>query len=136
MSNVLVIIWRKYVSHTWDFEVCVTYMSSVIFILNKLLFLRNSLMQYQHVQQDTNNSNLFWSRPQLFEGRLALNPLSPKSDQHQISPCNINSLSNRVVMSIMNMITQDEIAWYFINYSPLLLYEMSRGRNGEIKFWS
>ena len=37
-----------------------------------------------------------------------LNPLSPKSDQHQISPANINALSNRVVMRITNMITQDE----------------------------
>ena len=40
----------------------------------------------------------------------ALNPLSPKSDQHQISPCNINALSNRVVMRIRDMITQDEFA--------------------------
>ena len=40
----------------------------------------------------------------------ALNPLSPKSDQHHISPCNINALSNRVVMRIRDMITQDEFA--------------------------
>ena len=38
------------------------------------------------------------------------NPLSPKSDQHQISPCNINALLNRVDMRIMDMITQDEFA--------------------------
>jgi len=38
------------------------------------------------------------------------NPLSPKSDQHQISPCNINALYDRVVMRIMDMITQDEFA--------------------------
>ena len=37
-----------------------------------------------------------------------LNPLSPKSDQRQISPCNINALQNRVVMRITDMITQDE----------------------------
>ena len=36
------------------------------------------------------------------------NPLSPKSDQHQISPCNINALRNRIVMRITDMITQDE----------------------------
>ena len=36
------------------------------------------------------------------------NPLSPKSDQRQISPCNINALQNRVVMRIKDMITQDE----------------------------
>ena len=36
------------------------------------------------------------------------NPLSPKSDQHQIPPCNISALKTRVVMRITNMITQDE----------------------------
>ena len=39
-----------------------------------------------------------------------VNPLSPKSDQHQISPCNINALYNRVVMRIMDMITEDEFS--------------------------
>ena len=39
-----------------------------------------------------------------------VNPFSPKSDQHQISPCNINTLQNRVVMRITDMITQDEFA--------------------------
>ena len=39
-----------------------------------------------------------------------VNPLSPKSDKHQISPCNINALENRVVMRITDMITQDEFA--------------------------
>ena len=39
-----------------------------------------------------------------------VNPLSPKSDQNQISPCNINTLLNRVVMRITDMITQDEFA--------------------------
>ena len=37
-----------------------------------------------------------------------LEPLSPKSDPRQISPCNINALQNRVVMRIKDMITQDE----------------------------
>ena len=37
-------------------------------------------------------------------------PLRPKNDQHQISPCNINALLNRVVMRITDMITQDEFA--------------------------
>ena len=36
--------------------------------------------------------------------------LSPRSDQHQISPCNVNALENRVVMRITGMITQDEFA--------------------------
>ena len=38
------------------------------------------------------------------------NPLSPKSDRHQISPCNINALLNRVVMRITDMITQNKFA--------------------------
>ena len=38
------------------------------------------------------------------------NPLSPKSDQHEISPCNINTLYNRVVMRVTDMITQGEFA--------------------------
>ena len=32
------------------------------------------------------------------------NPFSPKSDQHQISPCNIDALQNRVVMRITDVI--------------------------------
>ena len=40
--------------------------------------------------------------------KLQINPLSPKSDQRQISPYNINALQNRVVMRITDMITQDE----------------------------
>ena len=47
--------------------------------------------------------------------------LSPKSDQHQICPCNINAFYDRVVMRITDMITRDEFTWYFINFSPLLL---------------
>ena len=35
-----------------------------------------------------------------------LNPLNRKSDQHQISPCKINTLQSRVVMRITDMITQ------------------------------
>ena len=33
-----------------------------------------------------------------------------ESDHHQISPCNINALLNRVVMRITDMITHDEFA--------------------------
>ena len=39
---------------------------------------------------------------------MRINPLRPKSDQHQISPYNFNALYNRVVMRIMDMITHDE----------------------------
>ena len=36
------------------------------------------------------------------------NPLSPKSDRHQISPYNINVFENRVVMRIEYTIREDE----------------------------
>ena len=49
-----------------------------------------------------------------------LNSLSPKSGQHQISPCSTNALLNRVVVRIIGMITQGKFSWYFINCSPLL----------------
>ena len=39
-------------------------------------------------------------------------------------------------MRITDMITQDEFAWYFINFSPLLLLEMNRGIKWELEFWS
>ena len=41
---------------------------------------------------------------------VKFNPLSPKSDQRQISLSNINALLNRVVIRIMDMITKDEFA--------------------------
>ena len=68
--------------------------------------------------------------------KVALNPLSPESDQHQISPRNSNALYNRVVTRIKDMITQDVCVWYFINFSPLRLLEMNRGNKWEFKFWS
>ena len=39
---------------------------------------------------------------------FTIHPLSPKRDQHQISPCKINALENRVVMRIEHMIREDE----------------------------
>ena len=39
---------------------------------------------------------------------LLLNPLSPTSDQHEISPHNINALENSVVMRTDYMISEDE----------------------------
>ena len=37
-----------------------------------------------------------------------INPLSPRSDQHDISPYNINTLENIVVLRIEYMIREDE----------------------------
>ena len=40
--------------------------------------------------------------------QYSFNPLSPKGNQRQISPCNITALYNTVVMRIEGLITQDE----------------------------
>ena len=40
------------------------------------------------------------------DGLTVLNPLGPKSDQHQISPSNIPAVENKVVMRIRDIITQ------------------------------
>ena len=37
-----------------------------------------------------------------------INSSSPKSDRHQISPCDINALQNTLVMRIKDMMKQDE----------------------------
>ena len=47
---------------------------------------------------------------------VCINPLSPNSDQHQISPCNINAYSTPGVMRINNMITQGTFSSYFSNF--------------------
>ena len=39
---------------------------------------------------------------------IVSNPLSPNSDQHKISPCNINAYSTPEIMRIKDMITQGE----------------------------
>ena len=43
-----------------------------------------------------------------FVGRKCLDPFSPNSDQHQISPCNINAYSTPEVMRIKDLITRGE----------------------------
>ena len=50
------------------------------------------------------------------------NPEGPKSNQHEISPYNINALENRAGLRIEYMIRkEDESNWYFNKFSPLLL---------------
>ena len=39
---------------------------------------------------------------------MSVNPLSPKGDQHGISPYYFNALENRAVMRIEYMIREDE----------------------------
>ena len=55
-----------------------------------------------------------------------INPLSPKSDQHEISPYYINALENRVVMRLEYMIREDVSNWYFNKFSPLRLLKKYR----------
>ena len=62
-------------------------------------------------------------------------PLSPKSDQREISPYNINALENRVVMRIEYMIREDESNWYFNKFSPLLLLKKYNDSKLESQFW-
>ena len=50
-----------------------------------------------------------------------INLLRPKSDQHEISPYNINALENTVVMRIEVKIKEDDSNWHFNKFSPLLL---------------
>ena len=63
-----------------------------------------------------------------------LNPLSPKRDQPEISPYNINALENIVVMRIEYMIREDESNWYFNKFSPVLLLKEYRDSKWESQF--
>ena len=48
---------------------------------------------------------------------------NPDSDQHQISPCNINAYSNPEVTRIKDMITQGECCSYFNNFSTVQVFQ-------------
>ena len=50
-----------------------------------------------------------------------INPLSPNSDQHQISSNNINRQSRRKVKRINKMISKEKMIWSFIKFSQLIL---------------
>ena len=63
-----------------------------------------------------------------------LNPLSPKSDQHEISPHNINALENIVVVRIEYKIREDESIWYFTEFSPILLFTCIGTVNENLSF--
>ena len=68
---------------------------------------------------------------------LLFNAVSPNSNQHQISPCNINAYSTPEVMRIKDMITQGEFSWYFNNMSLLfyILLEKYGDMIGEFVLW-
>ena len=67
----------------------------------------------------TQRSSSFGGRHKHDRSSLTLPSL--KSDQRQITPCNITALPNRVVMRVKDMITQDES-----KFSPLLLLKTYR----------
>ena len=64
----------------------------------------------------------------------SINPLSPKSDQHEISPDNINALAHRVVMRSDDMIREDVSNWYFNKFSPLLYWKSIGTVNENLNF--
>ena len=64
-----------------------------------------------------------------------INPLRPKSDQHEISPYNINALENTVVMRIEVKIREDDSHWYVNKFSLLLLLKKYRDSKWESQFW-
>ena len=75
-------------------------------------------------------ANSFWNF-QLF----TLNPLSPKGDQYQNSPCDSNAFYNRLVVRIKAMIAQDTMSWCFNNFSLLLLKQTYSDIKWEFEFW-
>lgn len=73
----------------------------------RALWRRGSLTGYNHINTAIEYSS--WI------GHCLSNPLSCKSDQHQLSPCNIDALKNRVVMRVTDMIKQNlQIQQFFV----------------------
>ena len=70
-------------------------------------------------------------RLKTFRANVVSNPFSPNSDQHQISPYNINAYSIPEVMRIKDMITQGKFSRYFNNFSTILLKEKYGDKIGE-----
>ena len=61
-------------------------------------------------------------------------PCINKSDQHEISPHNINALENMVVVRIEYMIREDESIWYFTKFSPIPLLNCIGTVNENLNF--
>ena len=53
--------------------------------------------------------------------KLQFNPLSPNSDQHQVSPNNIRKLPREMVMRVNKMTSKEEMLWSVIKLSQLIL---------------
>ena len=63
-----------------------------------------------------------------------INPSRTKSDQHEISPYNINALENTAIMRIEVKIKEDDSNWHFNKFSPLLLLKKYRDSKWESQF--
>ena len=50
-----------------------------------------------------------------------VDPLTPNSDQHQLSPKDIHTLAREKVVRVYKMITKERIPWSFIKFSQLVL---------------
>ena len=61
----------------------------------------------------------------------SLNPLGPKSDQHQFSPNNISRSSRVKVMRITKLMTKGKILGSETKFSQLFLKEMYGDQSGE-----
>ena len=64
-----------------------------------------------------------------------VNPLNPKSDQHQISPYNITSESDIKVMRIKEMVAKEGTFWLAKKFSLSAPYEMYKEQCGEYAYW-
>ena len=56
----------------------------------------------------------------LMDPHPVINPLSPKSDQHQFSPHNINALAKVKVMRFNKMIISGKMLWSITKFSQLI----------------
>ena len=76
--------------------------------INECSEAKRDSVQYIHVYM---HKYTYVSTRNWYMYKVWFKPLSPKSDQHEISPYYINALENRVVMRIECMIKEDESNW-------------------------
>ena len=65
-----------------------------------------------------------------------VDPLTPKSDSHLISPDSVTSEININVKRIKEMIANWRNSWLFDKFSLLIPREMCSGKCGEYAYWS
>ena len=70
-----------------------------------------------------------------YHSHFVLNPLTPKSDQHPISPYIISPESNIYVTRIEKMIINLRSSWLLNKFSLSASKEMYRAQYEEYVFW-